>query len=59
MLKITRYINGNKIADKDFRRYEVKNDVILKIIKAVKERLHVDFQQKADFRQDTLVEMKL
>ena len=54
MLTITRYINGQKIDEEDLKNYEVENETIQRIIKAVNDRMKAQAQD--DFRQGALVE---
>jgi len=50
MLNVTRYVNGNKVSKADLGNFVMDNEVMLKTMKIVNERLN------GSFHQDTLVE---
>lgn len=45
MLTITRYINGKKVEEKNLKNIVVENELILKTINAVNERIKNNFRQ--------------
>ena len=45
-LNIIRYINGKEIDEQDLKKYEIDNEVILRTIKTVNERVNSDFRQE-------------
>jgi hypothetical protein len=44
-VNIIRYINGKKVDVKDLPKYELENEIILKTIKAVNDRIQPKFHQ--------------